>query len=307
MEMNFDRLIKPKLGGHTKKEQTREELLEGVRRERELRNETRARAKAALTVQRHWRGFASRTTTCNALLAAWWCEFQPLVARPTVQLPAGVVAGSLIPQALFLLRHCPTLRPRSPTTPCPPSRAPPPPATPNSAPPLVSQTTSPTPATTPAVTAATTHLNPDTTAIASASHPATAAATKTAAAAVTTPAPRAPPAATRSAVARTLLGLLLRSSTCPDPGSCYLSLANTGGEHSQRQWLWQAGQLVQLCCGFVAADPPGSPDAVLEAVAMRLLSILTTPMLWKCATPGLKARVSESKKKGTNTQWASQD
>lgn len=68
--------------------------MEGVRRERELRNETRARAKAALTVQRHWRGFASRTTTCNALLAAWWYEFQPLVARPTVQLPASAVAGA---------------------------------------------------------------------------------------------------------------------------------------------------------------------------------------------------------------------
>ncbi|MEW5298302.1 MAG: hypothetical protein WDW36_001442 [Sanguina aurantia] len=234
--VGFKQLTKPKLGGHTRKEQTREELLEGVRRERELRNETRARAKAALTVQRHWRGFASRTTTCDALLAAWWYEFQPLVARPTVQLPAGVVAA-------------------------------------------------PTAATTPAVTTATTHLAPVT--AATESGPATAAAaTGRAAAAAATPSPRAPPTATRSAVARTLLGLLLRSSTCPDPGSCYLSLANTGGERSQRRWLWQAGQLVQLCCGCVAAEPQGPPDAVLEAVAMRLLSILTTPTSWKCATPG---------------------
>ena len=88
----------------------REELLEKVRTERATRNDTRRRAVAATSIQRHWRGHAARRARNAQLLSSFTAEFVPLVAVPQQQLDARLVLSKLVPQTLALL-----LPPCSPT------------------------------------------------------------------------------------------------------------------------------------------------------------------------------------------------
>ncbi|KXZ51497.1 hypothetical protein GPECTOR_12g460 [Gonium pectorale] len=92
------------LGGATRKEKTRDELLEAVRAERAARGETRLRARAALTIQRTWRGHAARRRLRAALAAEWAATYGSMVAAPEARLGAEEVAGKLLPPFLFLLK-----------------------------------------------------------------------------------------------------------------------------------------------------------------------------------------------------------
>ncbi|KAG2440299.1 hypothetical protein HXX76_004410 [Chlamydomonas incerta] len=95
------------LGGATRKEQTRDELLEAVRAERAARSGAKAKVKSAVVIQRAWRGHAARRRLRATLVSEWATSFGPLVAAPTTQIAAVDVAGKLLPPFLFLLKPPP--------------------------------------------------------------------------------------------------------------------------------------------------------------------------------------------------------
>lgn len=60
----------------------RDELLDAVRVERAARIYAKARSKAALTIQRWWRGHASRRRLRAHLITEWLAKYGPAVAAP---------------------------------------------------------------------------------------------------------------------------------------------------------------------------------------------------------------------------------
>ncbi|KAG2483869.1 hypothetical protein HYH03_017266 [Edaphochlamys debaryana] len=107
------------LGGATRKEQTRDELLAQVRAERAARTGAKHSARAAVAIQRAWRGHAARRRLRAALVEAWGRSYGPLVAAADARLSAEDVAGKLLPPFLFLLKppSAPTTAPASASTP----------------------------------------------------------------------------------------------------------------------------------------------------------------------------------------------
>eukprot|EP00195_Chlamydomonas_chlamydogama_P010984 CAMPEP_0202910972 /NCGR_PEP_ID=MMETSP1392-20130828/53590_1 /ASSEMBLY_ACC=CAM_ASM_000868 /TAXON_ID=225041 /ORGANISM="Chlamydomonas chlamydogama, Strain SAG 11-48b" /LENGTH=127 /DNA_ID=CAMNT_0049601297 /DNA_START=177 /DNA_END=556 /DNA_ORIENTATION=+ len=101
--MGFDHKPGVRLGGNTKKEKTREELLEVVRAERAARNDVRRKATAAVVIQRFWRGWMARAALRRQNLQTLLQTYAPFVAQQEQYLTSEQVVADLLPRALMLL------------------------------------------------------------------------------------------------------------------------------------------------------------------------------------------------------------
>ncbi|KAF6266492.1 hypothetical protein COO60DRAFT_942 [Scenedesmus sp. NREL 46B-D3] len=75
------------LGGASKKETTREALLQQAQADRASRGEARVRSKAATTIQSHWRSHTARAALRQQLLQQWHASYAGAAAQPDVLLP----------------------------------------------------------------------------------------------------------------------------------------------------------------------------------------------------------------------------
>ncbi|GAX84732.1 hypothetical protein CEUSTIGMA_g12154.t1 [Chlamydomonas eustigma] len=93
-----------RLGGATRKEKTREELLEEIKAEREHRVQDKKRSGAVLKIQKYWRGYAARCSFRIQLASTFLKDFSSFVPSPNQAVPAVLVTNKLVPAVLFLTR-----------------------------------------------------------------------------------------------------------------------------------------------------------------------------------------------------------
>ncbi|GFR45588.1 hypothetical protein Agub_g6983 [Astrephomene gubernaculifera] len=275
------------LGGSTRKEQTRDELLDAVRSERAARSDARQRNRAAALIQRTWRGHAARRRLRAALVSEWAAEYGPLVAVAAApgggsvqgagprSLSAEEVAAKLLPPFLFLLKPPRAAAPPAVPPAAPPAAPPAPSATPSAAPAAAAPASPPPPRAPTAATAPSATPTPTATRASPApSTPAPSAApsTKTATPLRASPpgdphgdgrapgeggscCPHLPPALLN--MVRGSLALLLRSCAASDPRDSYLALATCGDARQRASWQEQSWRLLLACCRLVAAPAAG--------------------------------------------------
>jgi hypothetical protein len=81
------------LGGATKRELTRDELLAQASAERESRAQIKARTRAATRIQVLWRGHFTRVREASSLVAAWKEKHARLAANPALEVTAASISG----------------------------------------------------------------------------------------------------------------------------------------------------------------------------------------------------------------------
>mmetsp|Transcript_17431 Transcript_17431/g.48587 ORF Transcript_17431/g.48587 Transcript_17431/m.48587 type:complete len:870 (+) Transcript_17431:468-3077(+) len=99
------------LGGATRKEETREEVLRKAKEERAARQSAKQQTKAATAIQSAWRGHVARRDFKAGLAAQWVAEFSSTVADTSKQLKAKDVQMRVV-APLLALHLLPPLSPR---------------------------------------------------------------------------------------------------------------------------------------------------------------------------------------------------
>jgi hypothetical protein len=83
--MHSNRVIA--LGGKSKKESTREEVLNKAKAERAARTAAKQQQKAATVIQAAWRSQATRSSLCRDLLQQWQASYAGAAAKPDALVP----------------------------------------------------------------------------------------------------------------------------------------------------------------------------------------------------------------------------
>ncbi|GMH32392.1 hypothetical protein BSKO_00226 [Bryopsis sp. KO-2023] len=98
--MNFNRKSGVRLGGASKKETSKDELVKQVHLERKLRAKHREQTAAAELIQRFWRGHALRKRFGEQRFVGWVERFGPIAANQEAKVSAKQIADEIIPVAL---------------------------------------------------------------------------------------------------------------------------------------------------------------------------------------------------------------
>jgi ubiquitin-protein ligase E3 C len=95
------------LRGSSKQEITSKQLLEQAKEERKRRKRERDEPRAAIQIQRHWRGHAARAAARAHLQSEWIHKYGSLASQPDASISAEDLVGTILPMALLpLLPPC---------------------------------------------------------------------------------------------------------------------------------------------------------------------------------------------------------
>eukprot|EP00884_Botryococcus_braunii_P011773 jgi/Botrbrau1/20597/Bobra.113_1s0023.1 len=102
--MNFKRPDSTRrLGGASKKEATRGELLQKAKTEREARREVISRQKSAVVIQSAWRSWRVRNAVLQDMCSTWLAKYGKVTADVNAVLPACELSERVLPPILFAL------------------------------------------------------------------------------------------------------------------------------------------------------------------------------------------------------------
>lgn len=83
------------LGGKSKKEASREEILNKAKAERAARTAAKQQQKAATVIQAAWRSQAARSSLCCDLLQQWQASYAAAAAKPDALVPGPDLAHAV--------------------------------------------------------------------------------------------------------------------------------------------------------------------------------------------------------------------
>ncbi|KAK9815844.1 hypothetical protein WJX72_010650 [[Myrmecia] bisecta] len=99
--MNFDKPHLRHLGGTTKREKTRDELVSQLKAERAARIAERRQGRSATIIQSTFRAYLIRQHTKKRICSEWLQQFGKAAASPDVLLDAQAIADYVLPPILF--------------------------------------------------------------------------------------------------------------------------------------------------------------------------------------------------------------
>ncbi|KAH7617236.1 putative E3 ubiquitin-protein ligase UPL7 [Nannochloris sp. 'desiccata'] len=91
------------LRGSSKQEATSKQILEQAKEERRRRKREKDEPRAAIQLQRHWRGQASRQAARLHLQSEWIRRYGSLASQPTANFSAADLVSNILPMAMFAL------------------------------------------------------------------------------------------------------------------------------------------------------------------------------------------------------------
>jgi len=91
------------LRGSSKQEATSKQILEQAKEERRRRKREKDEPRAAIQLQRHWRGRASRQAARSHLQSEWIRRYGSLASHPNANISATELVSNILPMALFAL------------------------------------------------------------------------------------------------------------------------------------------------------------------------------------------------------------